>query len=159
MISEAINRADRLSSCAAALRTGRFRPRNLAFRVEVVRDTGTRIGSEEVDHFLDYNVNGIKLETAAFFKLQKELNLHQVRLPEVEMRDSLFFAGSFHDVVGREHWLVLRYASVSEWDGRSLGPITPDLGHFFEVIADEALSTRVRKLAIGKEGLPLRGRA
>jgi hypothetical protein len=39
-----------------------------------------------------------------------------------------------------------------------VGRIAPDLGHFFELIADEALSTRVRKLAAGKEGLPLRGR-
>jgi len=129
-----------------------------AFRVEVVRGGNAGIGANHSDDLLGYNVNGIKLEKAAFFKLQKEMKMHQVRLPEEEMQDSLFFAGCFHDLAGQEHWLVLRYASVREWDGRTKVLPAPNLGHFFEVIADEALSTRVRKLAIGKEGLPLRGR-
>lgn len=158
MISEAINRADRLSSCASALRMGGFHPLDSAFRVEVVRGGNAGIGANHSDDLLGYNVNGIKLEKAAFFKLQKEMKMHQVRLPEEEMQDSLFFAGCFHDLAGQEHWLVLRYASVREWDGRTKVLPAPNLGHFFEVIADEALSTRVRKLAIGKEGLPLRGR-
>ncbi len=159
MISGAINRADRLSSCAASLRTGAFRPADKAFRVEVVRDTSHGpYALHKRDSFLSYNVNGIKLEKAAFFKLQREMNLRQVRLPDLAMGDGLFFVGSFTDLAGREHWLVLRYAPIREWHGDSLGTVDPDRGHFFEVIADEALSTRVRKLAGGKNGLPLRGR-
>jgi class 3 adenylate cyclase len=158
MISDAMNRADRLSSCATALRTSGSRPGHSAFRIGVVHDVGAGTGSDHDDDVLRYNINGVALEKAAFFKLQKEISLRQVRLPEVEMEDSLFFAGYFRDLVEREHWLVLRYAPVREWNGRSVGRIAPDLGHFFELIADEALSTRVRKLAAGKEGLPLRGR-
>jgi class 3 adenylate cyclase len=158
LISGAINRADRLSSCAAALRTGHFRPGDPAFRVEVVRDTRGGVEVDQADDFLDYNVNGIKLENTAFFKLQKEVNLRQVRLLESGMRDNLFFAGSFQDMRGREHWLAVRYAPIREWDGHSAVPGAPDRGHFFELVADETLSTRVRKLAIGKDGLPLRGR-
>lgn len=158
MISGAINRADRLSGCASALRTGRFRPEDKAFRVAVVRDNsaGSSAGSRDV--LLGYNVNGIKLEKAAFFKLQKELRLRQVRLPEEHMADSLFFVGRFPDLLGREHWLVLRYGAMREWDGQSSDDKAAERGHFFELIVDEALATRVRKLAEGDEGVPLRGR-
>jgi len=159
MISAAINRADRLSSCASALRTGGFRTTDEAFRVEVVRDTTLGpYGRHRRDSFLSYNVNGIKLEKAAFFKLQREMNLVQVRLPDLAVGDDLFFAGSFRDLAGREHWLTLRYAPIREWDGQDFGTVDPDRGHFFEVIADEALASRVRKLAAGRNGLPLRGR-
>lgn len=160
MISGAINRADRLSSCSAELREGPFRPESQAFRVSVVIDCshGRRAIHDGV--FLGYNVNGVKLEKAAFFKLQKELHLHQVSLPEEEMADSLFFVGSFPDLSGRVHWLVLRYAPVHEWDGRALGgAVAPSRKHFFELIVDEALSARVRRLAEGDENLFLRGRA
>ena len=158
MISEAINRADRLSSCAAALRSAGFRPRDNGFRVEVVQDTGARSNRAAPDAYLDYNVNGIKLEKPAFFKLQKEMNLRQVRVSDLESGDGLFFSGSFPDLAGREHWLVLRYAPVREWNGMTIGPASPNRGHFFEVIADETLSTKVRRLADGKDSLPLRGR-
>jgi hypothetical protein len=158
MISGAINQADRLSSCSSELRSSGFRPGHEGFRVEVVKDSSVGFSAVRGDDFLSYNVNGIKLEKAAFFKLQKETNLSQVRLPEFDTVSGLFFTGSFPDRSGREHWLVLRYAPIREWDGRSLGPITRDRGHFFEVIADEALITRVRKLAVSPEALPLRGR-
>jgi class 3 adenylate cyclase len=158
MISEAINRADRLSGSASALRTAGFQPESQAFRVDVVIDRSTERSAVQGDVVLDYNVNGVKLEKAAFFKLQKEIRLHQVRLAEEEFEDNLFFAGRFADLAGREHWLVLRYAAVREWDGQSLGPVDPDRTHFFELIVDEALSVRVRKLAEGSESLPLRGR-
>jgi len=158
MISGAINRADRLSACAPVLRSGRFQPESRAFRVAVVRDVSEASRTDRGDIQLRYNVNGIKLEKAAFFKLQKEVRLLQVRLQEEELEDSLFFAGRFPDLSGREHWLVLRYAPVREWRSGSSGPVAPDGGHFFEVIVDEALSARVRKLADGDESLPLRGR-
>jgi class 3 adenylate cyclase len=157
MISGAMNRADRLSSCTAALRTGCFRPPMEAFRVHVFQSVA-RSGATQGDGLLRYNVNGIKLERAGFFKLQKEMNLRQVRLSDEQMWDSLFFVGSFRDLTGREHWLVVRYAPVWEWDDRSTGSAVAERGHFFEVVADEALSARVRKLAVGKDSLPLRGR-
>jgi hypothetical protein len=157
MISGAMNRADRLSSCTAALRAGRFRPPVEAFRVQVFQSVA-RSGAAQGDGLLRYNVNGIKLGRAGFFKLQKEMNFRQVRLSDEQLWDSLFFVGSFRDLAGREHWLVTRYAPVRKWDGRSMGSALPERGHFFEVVADEALSARVRKLAVGKDGLPLRGR-
>lgn len=158
MISGAINCADRLSACAPALRKGQFQPESQSFRVAVVKDlsAGRRAAGDEA--FLGYNVNGVKLEKAAFFKLQKEIRFHQVRLPDDELVDSLFFAGRFLDLSGREHWLVLRHSVVREWDGRSLGRVDPGRRHFFELIVDEDLSARVRRLAEGDESLPVRGR-
>ncbi len=158
MISGAINRADRLSACAAALRSARFGPESQAFRVSVVKDRRNGGGSISSDAILGYNVNGVKLEQAAFLKLQKEMRLNQIRLPEDEMVQSLFFAGKFSDLSGRENWLVMRYAPVREWDGQALGGVDPESRHFFELIVDEVLCSRLRKLAEEDESLSLRGR-
>jgi hypothetical protein len=152
MISGAINRADRLSACERELRSGRFDPENEAFRVSVVRDVSVGSGAVRSNALLTYNVNGINLEQAAFFKLRKEVDLLQVRLPEEEMGDSLFFTASFLDASRREHWLVIRSAPVRSWDGSTLGPVDPEHRRYFEVIVDEVLSARVRKLAEGDDG-------
>jgi class 3 adenylate cyclase len=146
MISGAINRADRLCSCDAALRAERFAPENPSFRVTVVRDSKVVREASRGD-LLSYNVNGVKIEEAAFFKLQRELPLRQVRLPEDASAPSLYFVGRYQDALTRPHWLVLRCCVVREWDGERFGEIDPERRHFFEVVVDEHLCTRVRRLA------------
>jgi len=158
MISEAINFADRLSACAPALRTGHFHPESQSFRVGVVRDRSAGRGAAQGDAYLGYNVNGVRLDESAFFKLQKEVRFRQVRLSDDESAASLFFAGRFTHLSGREHWLVLRCAVVREWDGRSFQHVDPDRRHLFELIVDEALTARVRKVAEEQESAPLRDR-
>lgn len=145
MISSAINRADRLCACSSGLRRATFAPESSAFRVAVVRDAGLPRHPARGDDLLNYNVNGIKLEETAFFKLQKETRLRQVRLPEEDIEHHLFFAGRYPDIAGRNHWVVVRYGPVREWDGQTFGEIDPERRHYFEVIVDEALTTRVRK--------------
>jgi hypothetical protein len=148
MISGAINRADRLCACASGLRRSGFEPEHQAFRVTVVSDAraGEQEQGYEDDDLLNYNVNGVKIEEDAFFKLQRELRLRQVRLPEEEVSDVLFFAASYPDLKGREHWLVLRYGAVRAWNGIELGKADARHRHFFEIIVDEGLTTRVRRL-------------
>ncbi|MGA7980518.1 MAG: hypothetical protein WCA32_09840 [Chromatiaceae bacterium] len=145
MISGAINRADRLCSCDSVLRAERFVPESDTFRVSVVRDSKVPRGARR-DDLLSYNVNGIKMEEAAFFKLQGEVSLRQVRLPDDEGEPSLFFAGRYQDALNRAHWLVVRYCPAREWDGKVLGETDPERRHFFEVIVDEHLSRRIRRL-------------
>jgi hypothetical protein len=147
MISSAINQADRLSSCSGLLLRSGFQPTHPAFRVTVVRDAigGERAGPGR--DLLNYNVNGVKLDETAFLKLQEELPMTQLRLPEHEAPESLFFIGNQQDQGGRAHSIVLRHAPVRDWYGDALGPVEPDRRHYFELIVDEPLATRIRRLA------------
>lgn len=147
MISSAINQADRLSSCSGLLRRSGFAPANPAFRVAVVRDAvaGERAGPGR--DLLTYNVNGVKLDEGAFLKLQEELEMIQQRLPDREAPESLFFIGQFTGADGHSHWIVLRHAPVCDWYGDALGPVEPDRRHYFELIVNEHLASRLRRQA------------
>ena len=151
MISSAINAADRLSACSGLLRRSGFVPASPAFRISVVRDAvgGERAGPGR--DLLAYNVNGVKLDEHAFLKLQEELAMQQVRLPEDEAPESLFFVGRTEESDGRRHWLVVRYAPVVDWYGDALGPVEPERRHYFELVVDDTLAARVRALAPGAE--------
>lgn len=146
MISSAINQADRLSSCSGLLRRSGFIPGHTGFRVAVVRDAvgGERSGPGR--DLLTYNVNGVKLDEGAFLKLQEELLMSQVRLPDGEAEESLFFISHSEDLDGCVHWLVLRYAPVLDWYGDAVGPVEPERRHYFELVADDALASRIRRL-------------
>ena len=146
MISSAINRADRLSSCSSELKRGGLMPDHSAFRVTVVSDVRAAERTADDGDLLTYNVNGVKIDQEAFFKLQRELRLRQVRLPDDELEETLFFVGIYADRSGRGHWLILRYGPVCGWDGSQLSEIDPRRRHFFEVIVDEKLNTQVRRL-------------
>jgi class 3 adenylate cyclase len=149
MISSAINAADRLSACSGLLRRSGFAPSSPAFRVAVVRDAigGERAGPGR--DLLAYNVNGVKLDEHAFLKLQEELAMQQVRVPEEEVSHSLFFVGVTGEAHGGRHALVVRHAPVVDWYGDGLGPVEPERRHYFELVVDEALVARVCGLAQG----------
>ena len=151
MISSAINQADRLSACSGLLRRSGFAPAHAGFRVAVVRDAvgGERAGPGR--DLLTYNVNGVKLDESAFIKLQEEIPMTQVRLPGREAPESLFFFGSFADADGRHHPLVVRHAPVLDWYGDALGPVEPQRRHYFELIVEQELTSRVRRLAAPAE--------
>jgi len=143
MISGAINRADRLSSCAERLRRAGFSPGHPGLRVAVVRDPQAPAG--EGADLLSYNVNGIRLDESAFFKLQREVRLDQARTREGAAADGLFFTGTYSDAAGRDRFLVIRHAPVRNWDGQAVGEIDPERRHYFEVIVDEALGVALRR--------------
>jgi hypothetical protein len=146
MISGAINKADRLSACAARLRRDGFDPGHAGLRVAVVRDPRSASDGDGDDDLLELNVNGIRIDEGAFFKLQKELRLRQVRVPEDGLDDTLFFAGQYQDPGGRNQWLAVRYGPVRDWDGETVGAVDERRRHFFEVIVDAGLANRIRKL-------------
>jgi hypothetical protein len=148
MISGAINRADRLSACAARLRREGFDPGHPGLRVAVVRDPRSPSDGEGDDDLLELNVNGIRIDDGAFFKLQKELRLRQVRVPEDGLDDTLVFAGQYQAPGGHNQWLAVRYGPVRDWDGQSLGAVDEQRRHFFEVIVDAGLANRIRKLGM-----------
>lgn len=146
MISGAINRADRLSSCSSDLRHCGLAPKEGGLRVAVLREKKSNGRRRHAEDLLSYNVNGVRLEETAFLKLQNEIDFQQVQLPGSDGDQGLFFSGSYADVAGRNHRLAVRYAPVREWDGVEPGAVDPNRRHFFEVIVDEKLTARIRKL-------------
>jgi class 3 adenylate cyclase len=147
MISGAINGADRLSSCASVLRASGVRPPGQGQHVLVLHDVRTSTGPLADDGLLAFNVNGIRLEQQAFFRLQHEITMHQARLSVPGDADGLYFHGSFSDALGRDLHIAVRCAPVREWDGRNIGDIEPEHRHYFEVMIDEHICAALRKQA------------
>ena len=139
MISPAINRADRLSSCDARLRAFRHKRGEDSPGVEIVSAVAgnARDGEGEL---VRYNVNGIELEAAAFYQLCVELQLRQITL---EGERGQFHVGRYPDMRGATHWLVVRESPVRLWLGEEL---IEDQGQFFhEVVIDKRIRARVQK--------------
>ena len=81
MISDAINRADRLSSCSHHARK-HIQGLNLPFSVflfQVATDAGA--GGVSSDFLLQYNVGGIQLEARAMQRLRQEISLQEFEMP------------------------------------------------------------------------------
>jgi hypothetical protein len=145
MISPAINLADRLSSCAKALRDSELFRGGRPFRVEVLvpQEGSDALAGAKTD-VLRYNLNGIEMDDAAFAELTTELVLHRMDI-EVAGQPQRFHIGRYPDRSGRMHWLVVREAPVRVWDsGRVREQRHPDGRRFYEVVVDPALRTLIR---------------
>lgn len=141
MISPAINRADRLSSCSAELRKDTSWRRSRRHRVEVMRKD-----ADKSSEFLRYNVNGIDLDPPAFEKLKAEMVLHKVRLHSRSGELHQYHVGRFMDQLGSSHWLVVREAQLKCWDNGNLVALPEgDDETFYEVITDANLVGRVKE--------------
>jgi hypothetical protein len=113
MISDAVNRADRLSSCSRRARKhihGQEHPFSV-FVFQMLADADT--GGVPDDFFLQYNVGGVQLEQRAFQRLRQEISLQEFEIP-------------FADIWGER--LVRLY--------RGLVPVTTDV--FQPVVIREA---------------------
>ncbi len=150
MISQAINRADRLSSCAAVLRRtalGDEVKRGVEVVVPVDKGVATKARSDEL---LSYNVNGIELDMPAFFKLKTELALLRLggNVPGYSER-SVFYAGRYPDRTGKMHWLIVREAPVRIWLGNTINTEEEWGRRFYEVITDSNVITQLKDRIIG----------
>ncbi len=115
MISGAINRADQLSSCSAAVRKtdyGKKLGRGIAVFAPTREDA---VDKESCDRLIRYNVNGVELDLPAFYKLKSELALKMVSL--TVGGGGRVLVGQFPDLEGSMHWLVIAEKPVLEWDG------------------------------------------
>lgn len=147
MISAAINRADRLSSCAASLREthlGRELPRG----VEVVAPVNQGIMQKDSgDNLLRYNVNGIELDPAAFPKLQQELALHKLEAQFPQYGPgSVFHVGCYPDKLGMIQWLAVREAPVRLWIGNEVRSGVLEGRKFYEIVTDPEVVGTLREL-------------
>lgn len=141
MISPAISRADRLSSCAAFLRneTGSLLALAPGQRLQVFQAMGQdSVESGKGDNAFRYNVDGIELETAAFEKLAREIHLEStaLRRPHGEVRERLY-CGRYPDIRGVMRNVMVREGAVLQIDRRQ-GRVMPTDVRYYEVVVDPA---------------------
>ncbi|MEJ2344043.1 MAG: signal peptidase II [Gammaproteobacteria bacterium] len=146
MISSAISRADRLSSCAAFLRRDSQGLVNLAqgqrlqvFRAEAKGPVDDKKGSNN----FRYNVDGVELEPAAFDKLSREIFLQRLELVHDHGVDA-FHVGRYPDARGVMRTLVVREGMVSHIDRRA-GSVAAGGEPFYEVVVDSQLLRSVER--------------
>jgi len=142
MISSAINRADQLSSCSAALRRSFSRQRG----VEVMTSADPGLFEKEYpDRLLRFNVDGIELDKAAFDRLKTELAL-KCLTPDASLAcDALtLYVGRYSDNRGVKHWLIIRKGAVHFWADSCTGPEEQKGRCFYEVLTSHEVLAWVK---------------
>src|SRR5271166_5469500 len=149
MISEALNQSDRLSSCNKRARKV-MESQAGPFHVYVFQAAGAEESGNPEDSIISYNLGGIRMNEAAFRKLEQEISLDplKVRLPASLASDrgeyKLFSAtvavdrDIFRIIVVRESRIPrIEPAdfSVTGWTGRS----------YYEVCTDPAIYAALEK--------------
>ncbi|OOZ37197.1 hypothetical protein [Solemya velesiana gill symbiont] len=136
MISSAINRADQLSYCSAALRNSEY-GKGLGRGVEVLSPANPdELDKQSSDRLVRYNVNGIELDVSAFYKLKSELVLKQVQFKKGG-RKSRYLAARYPDLEGNMNWLVIREAEIRTWDGSRVGAPEASGRSYYQVVTDQ----------------------
>ena len=140
MISGAIGKADRLSSCTWKLRKI---IQGGVFNVEVFALADGENGrGEKGQNTIRYNVNGILLDAFGFEKLGQEIILKRV-VVKINGSPTTLHVGKYPDVLGKNHDLVIREAQVGLW--RNDAPVE---GHtsadrFYEVVTNRKLISQI----------------
>jgi hypothetical protein len=146
MISPAIGRADRLSSCSWKLRRKYSQQSNLLTHVMVFQQSpNDAFKGEKGMTTFRYNLNGIELESSAFNKLQTELALRQftIRLPN-EKSPTRFHKGHYLDVYGDRHEVVIREGRIKIWQENNEDyPLTKTL--YYEVVTNPKILKTIEK--------------
>lgn len=142
MISPAINRADRLSSCSCELRRDTSWKNGDHHSIEVVEMPESNGDESKI---LRYNVNGIELDKPTFLKLRKEIAMRNVSIQNGAGCMDDYFIGRFIDRHRTQHWLVVREAPVRQMqsDGALL-KVESD-ARFYEVICNDDLIRRIKE--------------
>lgn len=144
MISGAIGKADRLSSCTWKLRR---LLENGIFNVEVFAlAEGENERGEKGQNTIRYNVNGILLDTAGFEKLQQEIILKRLSV-RINGNAVVLHVGKYPDVSGKSHDLVIREGQVGLW--RDNAPVADHISgeYFYEVVTNRKLIAQITKSA------------
>ncbi|MBL4679382.1 MAG: hypothetical protein JKY88_01515, partial [Pseudomonadales bacterium] len=113
MISPAIGKADRLSSCSWKLRETYSQG---MFNVEVLEIAGNdKSRGEKGQNKICYNVNGILIDDESFKKLKSEVVMKKLNIKVNEQTQTLYVT-KFPDVVGKERELVIREGKIYLWE-------------------------------------------
>jgi hypothetical protein len=150
MISSAIGRADRLSSCSWKLKA--IYESGL-FNVEVCRiaQEGQDRG-EKGQETIRYNVNGVLIDDMAFEKLKTEIALKKINL-NVENNTEVLYYGQFPDCKGKHRDLVIRAGIMQLWKDNKMIPDPAPPVHFYEVVTQRgilaAVGDKIRSIETG----------
>jgi hypothetical protein len=144
MISSAIGKADRTSSCSWMLRKQRAQQVTGAtsqVNVEVYEiPEGDPLRGEKGEVELRYNVNGIELDAAGFAKLKKEIALQSFEMPVAGIPEPVtFYAGRFPDTKGTMHRLIVREGRIRFFDRQSANGGKENGQIYYEVVGNEQL--------------------
>ncbi|WP_456379798.1 hypothetical protein [Thiolapillus sp.] len=150
IISPAINRADRLSSCTARDFIGFGEERT--WGVEVIEIEGTANSVSGENQYCRYNVNGIELDLPAFQHLTEELVLKKVKASSYgKDTGDHYYVGRFPDLSGKTRWQVIRQSMVKHWDGgKLLAPSKKSGNSFYELVTDPEILSRTREKLSGR---------
>ena len=147
MISSAIGKADRLSSCSWLLRKTLRPGPSVPTHVEVLQLPEGEIElADKGEYQLRYNVNGIELEAEGFSKLKSEIVLQRLELP-VNGYDGpmILHTGTYLDSHGSSQRIVVREGMIRMFDRKNPSSGAKTTNSFFEVITDEPLLQKVNE--------------
>ncbi len=140
MISSAIGKADRLSSCTWNLRKT-VRPDLFNIEVFALAD-GEHGRGEKGQNWIRYNVNGILLDPEGFAKLQQEIILKRTPV-KINGATIVLHVGKFPDAGGKMHDLVIREGQVGLWQNDAPVPDHSSDERFYEVVTNRKLISQV----------------
>jgi len=138
MISQAINLADRLSSCDKNLRK-RFRNQESIFNLFVfqhVQDDALATTADDIS--LRYNVNGIELDPESFSKLSREISLKRIEYRQARETVTLY-TGKVPTVSGSYQRLVIREADIPAVKPETMEVTGPTSRKYYEVCTNPAI--------------------
>ena len=144
MISSAIGKADRMSSCSWNLREAYADDQ---FNVEVLEIAeGERQRGEKGQHYIQYNVDGIMLDTDAFQKLKSEIRLRKLRV-KIGRASQTMYVGQFPDLIGKGRDLVIREGIIGLWRNGKALPGQEGGQPFYEVLPNSKFVSQVLEMA------------
>lgn len=142
MISEALNESDRLSSCNKRARKA-IEPLRSPFHVYAFQTASDADAGESAEDFvMAFNLGGIRMNPAAFHKLQQEVSLERVELAlpalwgkeEYRLFSALVTIGN--DIFRK---IVLRESRVAQIDARTFSLQKWTEKTYYEVCTDAAI--------------------
>ena len=149
MISEALNESDRLSSCNKRARKV-MEPQAGPFHVYALQAADLEPGGNREDVVLSFNLSGIRMNDAAFRKLQQEISLEplKVKLPASFASDKgeyRLFSGTVpvdRDIFRK---IVVRESRVPRIDPSDFSVKGWTEQSYYEVCADPAIYAALEK--------------
>jgi hypothetical protein len=142
MISDALNESDRLSSCSKRMRKN-IETMRTPFNVYAFQAVSDSEAAESPDDFsMHYNLNGIRMNEAAFQRLRREITLEPCRLQMPQLwgnEEFSLFTGMVP--VGNDIFrkIVVRSSSIPQIDPANFSLVRWTKRRYYEVCTNPAV--------------------
>jgi len=145
MISQAINQADRMSSCDKMLRKI-FKSQNDIFNLFVFENESEEIIDPTIDDCTyRYNVNGIELNEEGFNRLSKEINLQTFIYQSVNDESVKLYTGKVPLTNGSYQRIAIREAAIHKVNPSILDMPGKILKKYYEVCTHQDIYNLTEK--------------